>query len=186
MIILSYGHIITSYDHMTIRSYGHMIDQKSENLLGFKVERWNVGDRLKRVLAKFQANRSYPQGVNGRSKIAKKSQKIDFLGVEKWNVGDRPKRVLAKFEADRSHVWGVNGRSKVVGYGAGPDFRNLQIPGFVGYGVEVCRLNNLQLVKAWHLKTTKNLRKHRNMILSRTNPQQITKYSRKIAKIANR
>ena len=77
------------------------------------VERPNVGDRLKRVLAKFQVNRSHPRGVDGRSKILKKkSQIFDFLIVEKWNVGDRPKRVLAKFEADRSHIWGVNGRSK--------------------------------------------------------------------------
>ena len=33
------------------------------------VEKWNVGDRLKRVLAKFEADRSHPRGVNGRSKI---------------------------------------------------------------------------------------------------------------------
>ena len=33
------------------------------------VKKWNVGDRLKRVLAKFEANRSYPRGANGRSKF---------------------------------------------------------------------------------------------------------------------
>ena len=99
-----------------------MIDQKSETFLVYKVKRWNVGDRLKRVLAKFQANPSYPRGVNGRSKISKNSQNFDFSTAEKWNVGDRPKRVLAKFRADRSHVWGVTGRSKVVAYGVGPDF----------------------------------------------------------------
>ena len=38
------------------------------------VEKWNVGDRLKRVLAKFEANRSYVWGVNGRSKFRKKSE----------------------------------------------------------------------------------------------------------------
>ena len=43
------------------------------------VEIWNVGDRLKRVLAKFQRNRSYPRGVNGRSKFSNKSQIFDVL-----------------------------------------------------------------------------------------------------------
>ena len=33
------------------------------------VEKSNVGNRLKRVLAKFEANQSYPRGVNGRSKF---------------------------------------------------------------------------------------------------------------------
>ena len=32
------------------------------------VEKSNVGNRLKRVLAKFRADRSHPRGVNGRSK----------------------------------------------------------------------------------------------------------------------
>ena len=36
------------------------------------VEKWNVGNRLKRVLAKFEADRSHPRGVNGRSKFCKK------------------------------------------------------------------------------------------------------------------
>ena len=35
------------------------------------VEKWNVGNRLKRVLAKFGADRSYVRGVNGRSKFRK-------------------------------------------------------------------------------------------------------------------
>ena len=35
------------------------------------VEKWNVGNRLKRVLAKFQADRSHVWGVNGRSKFPK-------------------------------------------------------------------------------------------------------------------
>ena len=37
------------------------------NFLG--VEKSNVGNRLKRVLAKFRADRSHPRGVNGRSKF---------------------------------------------------------------------------------------------------------------------
>ena len=38
----------------------------------FDVEKWNVGNHLKRVLAKFRANQSHPRGVNGRSKFQKK------------------------------------------------------------------------------------------------------------------
>ena len=98
--------IIWSYDHMNIIwSYDPMIIWSSKNpkqKLGFRVKRWNVGDRLKRVLAKFHADRSHPRRVNRPSKFAKNSK--DKI-VEKWNVGDRPKCVLAKFEADRSQVW---------------------------------------------------------------------------------
>ena len=35
----------------------------------FDVEKWIVRNRLKRVLAKFEADRSHPRGVNGRSKL---------------------------------------------------------------------------------------------------------------------
>ena len=35
----------------------------------FAVERWNVGDRLKRMFPKFEAERSHPRGVNGCSKF---------------------------------------------------------------------------------------------------------------------
>ena len=35
----------------------------------FVVQKWNVGDHLKRVLAKFEAERSRVRGVNGRSKF---------------------------------------------------------------------------------------------------------------------
>ena len=77
VIIWLYGHmIIWSYDHMVIWSYHHIIDQTSKIFLGFRVEKWNVGDHLKRVLAKFQANRRHPRGVNGPSKFAKISQNI--------------------------------------------------------------------------------------------------------------
>ena len=36
------------------------------------VEKSNVGNRLKRILAKFEADRSHVHGVNGRSKLRKK------------------------------------------------------------------------------------------------------------------
>ena len=71
------------------------------------VEKWNVGDHLKRIFPKFEADRSHPRGVNGRSKFRQ------FFFVEKWNVGDHLKRVFPKFEAVRSHPRGVNGRSKL-------------------------------------------------------------------------
>ena len=35
----------------------------------FDVEKWNVGNRLKRVFPKFRADRSHPRGVNGGLKI---------------------------------------------------------------------------------------------------------------------
>ena len=35
----------------------------------FDIEKWNVGDHLKRVFPKFEAERSHPRGVNGRSKF---------------------------------------------------------------------------------------------------------------------
>ena len=41
----------------------------AKNVLG--VEKWNVGDHLKRVFPKFEADRSNPGGVNGRSKFGK-------------------------------------------------------------------------------------------------------------------
>ena len=45
------------------------IFEKIANFRCFFVEKWNVGDRLKRVLAKFEADRSWFWGVNGRSKF---------------------------------------------------------------------------------------------------------------------
>ena len=35
----------------------------------FDVEKWNVGDNLKHVFPKFEAERSHPRGVHGRSKF---------------------------------------------------------------------------------------------------------------------
>ena len=35
----------------------------------FGVEKWNVGDHLKLVFPNFEAERSHPRGVNGRSKF---------------------------------------------------------------------------------------------------------------------
>ena len=42
------------------------------------VEEWNVGNRLKRVLAKFRADRSHPRGVNGLSKFVGYGVGLDF------------------------------------------------------------------------------------------------------------
>ena len=46
------------------------------------VEKSNVRNRLKRVLAKFRANRSHPRGVNVRSKFRKKS----FRGAPRHRI----------------------------------------------------------------------------------------------------
>ena len=64
------------------------------------VEEWNVGDRLKRVLAKFRADRSQVWGVNGRSKFVgddvgpfsapTKCRPVIRLGMCKTCVGDSP------------------------------------------------------------------------------------------------
>ena len=79
----------------------------------FGLEKWNVGNHLKRVLAKFQAERSHPWGVNGLSKFAIFLSFFHVFRVEKWNDGDRLKRVVAKFQAERSHPRGVNSPSKL-------------------------------------------------------------------------
>ncbi len=40
-----------------------------DDFLLSNVGKWNVGDRLKRVLPKLEADRSHVRGVNGRSKF---------------------------------------------------------------------------------------------------------------------
>ena len=94
--------------------FGGVVDEKlfpTKIVVGFclfSVDKWNVADHLKRVFPKFEAERSHPRGVNGRSKFRKK------IDVDKWNVGNRPKRILAKFGRIPSLVWEVNGDSKIV------------------------------------------------------------------------
>ena len=96
MIVWSYDHIIIwSYDHMMAWSY-HMIiwsyvRPKIQKQIGFRVERWNVGDRLKRILTKFHADRSYRRGVKDRSKFAKiwhfRLRKIKCRGSSETRFG---------------------------------------------------------------------------------------------------
>ena len=43
----------------------------------------NVGNRLKRVLAKFLADRSHPRGVNGRSKLSRFERRTSRLNAER-------------------------------------------------------------------------------------------------------
>ena len=50
--------------------------RKCSPIFFFDVEKWNVGNRLKRVFPKFEAERSHPRGVNGRSKFYKNSAEI--------------------------------------------------------------------------------------------------------------
>ena len=87
----SYNHMITWwYDHI-IWSYDHIFDQTSKNKLDFRVERWNVRDRLKRILTKFHADRSYRRGVKDRSKFAKiwhfRLRKIKCRGSSETRFG---------------------------------------------------------------------------------------------------
>ena len=41
-----------------------------------------MGNRLKRVLAKFEANRSHPRGVNCRSKFRIKNRIREFMEID--------------------------------------------------------------------------------------------------------
>ena len=47
------------------------------------VDKWNVRDHLKRVFPKFEAERSHPRGVNGRSKFRKhfSTSKNEMSGI---------------------------------------------------------------------------------------------------------
>ena len=51
----------------------------------FGVEKWNVANRLKRVLPKFRADPSHPQGVNGHLKF-QISKKIWFLPFSAYKL----------------------------------------------------------------------------------------------------
>ena len=52
--------------------------KKFADFFFFDVEKWNVGDHLKRVFPKFEAERSHPRGINGRSKFCKNSIFLRF------------------------------------------------------------------------------------------------------------
>ena len=75
----------------------------------FRRQKRNIGNHLKRVFPKFEAERSHPRGVNGRSKFRRQN-----FDVEKCNVGN-PKRVLWQSLAGfRALFEGVNGDSKIA------------------------------------------------------------------------
>ena len=50
----------------------------------FGGEKWNVGDRLKRVFPKLGADRSHVRGVNGRSKFKKSKGNVRY---KNWSFG---------------------------------------------------------------------------------------------------
>ena len=58
---------------LTLHLHGDFLLRKFHQNIFLGVEKSNVWNRLKRVLAKFRANRSHPRGVNVRSKFRKKS-----------------------------------------------------------------------------------------------------------------
>ena len=51
--------------------------RKFSPIFFFDVEKWNVGNRLKRVFPKFEAERSHPRGLNGHSKF-RRSRRTRF------------------------------------------------------------------------------------------------------------
>ena len=53
----------------------------------FDVEKWNVGNRLKRVFPKFEADRSHPRGVKGRSKFSKIFASSKKIARQRTNRG---------------------------------------------------------------------------------------------------
>ncbi len=78
----------------------------------FGIEKWNVGNHLKRVVQKIVAKRSHSRVVNGCSKFCNVSDHFSYIGVEKWSEGHRLERVFPKFEAKRCHPRRADGRSK--------------------------------------------------------------------------
>ena len=47
------------------------------------VKKWNVGNRLKRVFRKFEADRSHPRGVNSRLKFLHFERRASVLNAER-------------------------------------------------------------------------------------------------------
>ena len=61
-------HIFTLFSY-----HGVFADEQICRKVLFDVEKSNVGNHLKRVFPKFEAERSHPRGVNSRSKFFKNS-----------------------------------------------------------------------------------------------------------------
>ena len=53
------------------------------------VEKWNVANHLKRVLAKFEADRSHLRGVIGRSKFSKLFASSEKIARQRKDRGER-------------------------------------------------------------------------------------------------
>ena len=87
----------------------HRIEKKGNCVsMSSNFEKWNVGDRLKRVFPKFEAERSHPRGVNGRSKFCKKKKQLmssaskhEMSGIV-WNASSQSLRPNgAMFEGEQ-------------------------------------------------------------------------------------
>ena len=70
------------------------------------IETSNVGNRLKRVLAKFRADRSHPRGVNGRSKFRKNSTPKTSNGRKIARIAP----IWTKIWQNRSQRWKLSFR----------------------------------------------------------------------------
>ena len=75
--------------------------QKLDFLYVFGVEKWNVGDRLKLVFPKFQAEWSHPRGVNSRSKFCTNFRN-DLIAADLNCSG--AKRMLILFEGPWNNI----------------------------------------------------------------------------------
>ena len=64
------------------------------------IEDCNVGNRLKRVLAKFQLEQSHPLEGKRYLNVCQHIEQFCVCGIDKPNVGNRLKSILAKFEAE--------------------------------------------------------------------------------------
>ena len=68
--------IVAPPNHLFIDFTLNLFGKKNRQKKFFGVEKWNVGNRLKRVFPKFRADRSLVWGVNGRSKFRKGGFKV--------------------------------------------------------------------------------------------------------------
>ena len=72
------------------------------NFLG--VEKSNVGDHLKHVFPKFEADQTHPWGVNGRSKFRKKNR--NFKRLKNREVSsDLDENLIELIAATQTFIW---------------------------------------------------------------------------------
>ena len=110
--MFTYDHI-WSYDQNIMSTWS---TKNPKTKLNCRLEKRNVGDRLKRVLAKFQTHRSYFDGVNGCSKIAKlrciRRRKIKCRGSSETRFGQVSGQSELFFEGKRPFKVSTRNRNR--------------------------------------------------------------------------